>query len=107
MSALHRALVVQALFGVVSLAQAQQSVVEMTFSGNDGERVTVEATLTLPEGPATGKRPAMVILHHAGGWRGGATTQYATLLASQGFVTLEPRMFEGDGEREDTYRHMP
>jgi dienelactone hydrolase len=90
-----------------SFAHAQQSVVEMSFPGNDGDKVTVEATLTMPEKPGGKKAPAIVILHHAGGWGAGTTAQYASYFTSHGFVTLEPRMFNTDGEREDTYRHLP
>lgn len=107
MSAISRVLLTQTVWAVFSLAQAQQSVVDVSFAGNDGEQITIRATLTLPEKAAAQKRPAIVILHHAGGWRAGTTAQYASYLASQGFVTLEPRMFDGDGEREDSYRHMP
>lgn len=107
MNAVRRILVMHAVLAVSSVALAQQSVVDVSFTGNEGERITVEATLTLPEKPAGQKRPAIVILHHAGGWGAGTTAQYASFLASQGFLTLEPRMFNAGGEGEDTYRHMP
>lgn len=86
---------------------ARAEVVEFGHAGNDGVETRTQATLTLPETPATQKHPAIVILHHAGGWRAGTTAQYASFFAAQGFVTLEPRLFDGDGEREDTYRHLP
>ncbi len=108
MGAISKFLLVQAVLAAFSLAQAQQAVVDVSFAGNDGKQITIEATLTQPEKPAAQKRPAIVILHHAGGWGAGTTSQYASFFASQGFVTLEPRMFNhDDGEREDTYRHMP
>lgn len=107
MGAISKVLLMQAVLAAFSHAQAQQAVVDVSFAGNDGEQITIEATLTAPEKPAAQKRPAIVILHHAGGWGAGTTAQYASYLASQGFVTLEPRMFRSDGAREDTYRHMP
>jgi dienelactone hydrolase len=103
----NRALIASAVLAVSSLAQAQEAVIDLRFLGNDGEQVTIEAAITLPAKSAVQKWPAIVILHHAGGWGAGTTAQYAAFLASQGFVALEPRMFNTDGEREDTYRHMP
>lgn len=107
MSATSRVFIANAVLAVCSLAQAQETVIDVRFPGNDGEQVTIEAAITLPAKSAAQKRPAIVILHHAGGWGAGTNAQYATFLASQGFVALEPRMFNTDGEREDTYRHMP
>jgi dienelactone hydrolase len=92
---------------VSSLIQAQEALVDLKFPGNDGAEVTVEATITLPANPGVPKRPAVVILHHAGGWGDGTTKQYASFLASNGFVVLEPRMFNTDGEKQDSYRHLP
>lgn len=107
MARIPKAATTLALLAAIPLAQAQQAVVEVSFPGNDGERITIEATVTTPDKPAAQKHPAIVILHHAGGWGAGTTAQYASYLAAQGFVTLEPRMFNTDGEREDTYRHLP
>lgn len=107
MSAASKALIVTAVLAIASPARAQETLVDLKFPGNDGEQVSVEAAITLPAKSAVQKRPAIVILHHAGGWGAGTTAQYASFLASQGFVALEPRMFNADGEREDTYRHMP
>ena len=107
MSATASALFVTAVLTVSSLARAQETLVELKFSGNDGEQVTIQAAITLPVKSVVPKRPAIVILHHAGGWEAGTTAQYASFLASHGFVAIEPRMFNTDGEGEDTYRHMP
>lgn len=107
MSSTAKALVVTAIIAISSPARTQETAVDLRFSGNDGEQVTVEAAITLPTKSVGQKRPAVVILHHAGGWGAGTTAQYATFLASHGFVALEPRMFNADGEREDTYRHLP
>ena len=107
MGAWIRGLAAQAVVAVFSCAQAQPAVVDLSFPGNDGAAVAIQAALTVPETPAAAKRPAIVILHHAGGWGAGTTAQYASFFAAQGFVTLEPRMFDRDGEREDTFRHMP
>lgn len=92
---------------VSSCAFAQSTIVSFGFAGNEGSEKSIEAVLTLPPKGTSDKRPAIVILHHAGGWGAGTTTQYANFLSSHGFVTLEPRMFNVDGEKEDTYAHMP
>lgn len=104
MSAAVRMILAPAACLALTLAHAE--VVDIAHPGNDGVEIRTQATLTLPE-TAAQKRPAIVILHHAGGWRADTTAQYASFLAAQGFVTLEPRMFDTDGEREDTYRHLP
>lgn len=102
-----RVFLIYAALVTLAHAQARQSLVDLSFAGNDGEQLTIKALLTQPETPAAQKRPAVVILHHAGGWSAGTTAQYASFLAAQGFVTLELRMFDSDGDKEDTYRHLP
>ena len=71
-------------------AQAQE-VVQIAYTGMNAGTDQFEAVLRKPEGP--GPHKAIVILHHAGGWRSGTTEQYGELLQKNGFVTLEPRMF--------------
>jgi len=39
------------------------------------------------------KLPAVVILHDGGGWSTGRTRQYADLFTSNGYATLEPRLY--------------
>jgi len=107
MNAIRRIALALAGWVVSFVSVADQAIVDINFRDNDGDRASVQATLTLPEKTAAQKHPAVVILHHAGGWETGTTEQYARYLAAHGFVTLEPRMFNSDGEREDTYRHMP
>ena len=92
----------------ISLAvMAEPSVVNVSFPDNNGAPKTIEAVLTLPTKGTPARMPAIVILHHSGGWGAGTTAQYASFLSSHGFVTLEPRMFNVDGDRQDTYAHMP
>ena len=70
---------------------AAQEVVTYKYKNHEGETSSVEAVLRKPAGTANQK--AIVILHHAGGWADGTTQQYAELFAANGYVTLEPRMF--------------
>lgn len=67
---------------------------------SDGSEEQTRAILRLPAaspGPqssAPAKAPALVILHHAGGFDAGTTAQHARFFADKGFVTLEPVLFE-------------
>ena len=65
--------------------------VKIPFVDEAGKSTAFEAVLQVPGGAQ--KSPAVIILHHAGGGGHGTTTQYASLLAGNGFVTLEPRLF--------------
>ncbi len=67
-----------------------QEVVSISYQ-DQGRAKVFEAVLTRPKSTPNGK--AVVILHHSGGWGVGTTRQYAQFLASGGFTTLEPRMF--------------
>ena len=62
---------------------------------------TVNAEITVPEFP--GKKKAIVILHHAGGYNFGTTKQYAEFFKEKGYITLEPELFNGKPGRSDTY----
>lgn len=84
-----------------STAVQAQEIIKYEFMDMDGQKNTVEAVLRVPKSNANKK--ALVILHHAGGWGHGTTTQYADLFIERGFVTLEPRMFNARPKRPTEY----
>ncbi|UOD50711.1 dienelactone hydrolase family protein [Orrella daihaiensis] len=45
---------------------------------------------------ATNKVPAVIVLHDGGGWSTERTRQYADLFTSNGYATLEPRLYFDD-----------
>jgi len=63
------------------------------YKDNNGGINKLNAVLRLPEG--SGKKKAIVILHHSGGFSKGTTTQYADFFVSKNFVTIEPIIFSG------------
>ena len=74
----------------ISVSVKAQEIVSIPYQ-EQGVSKNFEAVLTKPKTSGNGK--AVVILHHSGGWGAGTTKQYAEFLASHGFTTLEPRMF--------------
>lgn len=96
------------LLGCVSLVQAQQIVtINQATLTNDSAKMP--ATLTLPKasGPDGIRRPAVVLLHSAGGWEWAVTEQYAKALGDAGFVVLEPRLFANAGTAPAPLTLMP
>lgn len=84
------------LFALALLAcfHARAELVSIPYVDFDGTPRFVEADLTEPAGGRAAKSPALVILHHRGGWGAGTTRQYAQLAAQRGAVALELRMFD-------------
>ena len=76
---------------VLACSVQAQEIIKYEYTDADGKRDTVEAVVRTPKTDAN--KRAVVILHHAGGWGSGTTAQYADLLSSNGFVTIEPRLF--------------
>ena len=84
------ALVVGCLIASLSMAQTLVKVQYHTEVGAPAQEV--DAVLRLPaEGTANGQ--ALLILHHAGGFRFNTTEQYGDFFSRHGFVTLELKMF--------------
>jgi len=86
-----------------SLTHAQE-VVTYEYLNHEGKSQSVEAILRKPAG--TNKNKAIVILHHAGGASAGTTTQYAEMFSTNGYTTLEPRMYSTPSQRRDTAEHL-
>ena len=51
-----------------------------------------ESIITTPKSP--GKKGAVILLHHRGGWKVGTTNQYAELFEKNNIISVEPRMFD-------------
>jgi dienelactone hydrolase len=71
--------------------------VAFPYATPSGVSGTVQALVRKPADGASGQ--AMVLLHHAGGFDTGTTTQYAELFQQKGFTTLELKMFDNPGRR--------
>ena len=82
---------VRHLLAILSLAfttaaVANEEHISYSYTTAKGGIEVLEAVVTLPSN--NGKKPAVVILHHSGGWDAGTTKQYADLLAKNGFIFL-------------------
>ncbi len=82
------------LYAMSALGTAWAQVAGVDYTSWEGRPARLEIRMTPAAGTAPGaRRPAVVILHHGGGWDAQTTRQYAELLAAQGFVTAEPILF--------------
>ncbi len=88
--------IVAALLTLGALAcQASPQMISIPFSNWNGKPEQLDIRVSKPtDGPATDKRPAVVVLHHGGGWDAQTTQQYATLLNANGYITAEPVLFK-------------
>ena len=89
------------LFTVSGWASAQQ-LISVPYTDISGQTQNVEASVSLPT--VDPNRKAVLLLHGAGGFKSETTKQYAALLASNGYVALELRMFEG--RPENPQKHL-
>lgn len=89
------------LFTASGWASAQQ-LISVPYTDISGQTQSVDALISLPTGSPN--RKAVLLLHGAGGFGNETTKQYAALLASRGYVTLELRMFEG--KPENPQKHL-
>lgn len=79
-----------------------QQLTSVPYIDSSGETQSVDALISLPN--ANPNKKAVLLLHGAGGFKSGTTSQYAVLLASSGYVTLELQMFEG--RPENPQKHL-
>lgn len=67
-------------------------IIEEEYALEDGATAKIQINISLPQ-EARGRLPAIVVLHHAGGYDQGATKQYAEFFTQYGYVVAEPIMF--------------
>jgi dienelactone hydrolase len=82
---------------VASLSVIAQEVVKVELS-KAGSGGSADVRITKPTN-LSGKNPALVVLHHAGGYSAGTTEQYAKHFASKGYIVAEPLMFATASQR--------
>lgn len=88
------AIIVFALTSAVA-AQASSEMISIPFTNWSGRPEQVEVRISKPTGTSVNeKKPAVVILHHGGGWDAQTTRQYAQLLNNNGYITAETVMFK-------------
>ena len=83
--------IVYIFFAAWVQATAAQEVVQLSYVDKDNAIKNFEAVITQPRG--SGKKRAIIILHHKGGWQVNTTKQYADFFAKQNILSAEPRMF--------------
>lgn len=75
-------------------AVSAENTVSADYQDHNGYSNKLQIRVMTPAGLTQGgKAPAVVILHHAGGWSAQTTQQYAEVLSAAGFITIEPNMF--------------
>ncbi len=79
-----------ALLMTFSLTHAQERI-SYAYKTLSGASESLDAVITKIS--VDGKRPAVVILHHSGGWEAGTNKQYVELLSQNGFIAIEPILF--------------
>lgn len=96
-----------ALLGLLTLVcQASAQMVNIPFTNWNGQSEQLEARIGKPAvASTTEKRPAVVVLHHGGGWEAQTTQQYASLLNANGYITAEPVMFRS--RLQPGHLHVP
>lgn len=92
----HLISVIFAVFAALAMPVHAREWITLEYSVPGGAAGRLEAVLRKPA--ANGHGQAVLLLHHAGGFSAGTTTQYAQLLVARGFTTLELRMFDGPGQ---------
>lgn len=85
-----------ALVILVSMTcQASPEMISIPFTNWAGKPEQLEMRISKPTAASMkAKNPAVVVLHHGGGWDAQTTLQYATLLNANGYITAEPVMFK-------------
>lgn len=84
-----------ALISFSALAcHASPEMISIPFTNWSGNPEQLEIRVSKPkDNPTADKKPAVVVLHHGGGWNPQTTKQYATLLNANGYITAEPVLF--------------
>ena len=81
-------------FLIYSLASTTyaQALINLKYLDTKNIERQFESVITTPMG--SGKKSAVILLHHRGGWKVGTTNQYAELFEKNNIISVEPRMFD-------------
>lgn len=85
-----------ATYGGKDPASKEGQLVRYEYQYEGQKANTTDAVFRWPYSQSAGKIPAVIILHDGGGWSTGRTRQYGDLFTSNGYATLEPRLFYDD-----------
>ncbi len=88
--------IIATLLSLSALAcQASPQIISIPFTNWNSKPEQLDIRVSKPTDSSTpDKKPAVVILHHGGGWDAQTTQQYATLLNANGYITAEPVLFK-------------
>lgn len=92
-----------ATYGGKDPASKEGQLVRYEYQYEGQKANTTDAVFRTPSSQSAGKIPAVIILHDGGGWSTGRTRQYGDLFTSNGYATLEPRLFY-DEKAPRTYK---
>jgi len=108
-SAVVLALICNAALSQASAAPTMEPIrKEVTFHLAGSNEDTVNGVLTTPATLQDEKAPAIVLLHHGGGWQNTQTRQYAEALSKAGYATLELILFNtGDEKMAKPSMYLP
>jgi dienelactone hydrolase len=82
-----------ATYGGKDPASKEGQLIRYTYSIENQKTNTTDAVYRKPATQASGKTPAVIILHDGGGWSTERTRQYGDLFTANGYATLEPRLY--------------
>lgn len=77
----------------LGITSANAEMMTINYASPVGQTGTFNAEVNVPLQPAQ-KSKAVVLLHHAGGYQMGTTAIYRELFLKNGYVTVEPVMFD-------------
>jgi dienelactone hydrolase len=85
-----------ATYGGKDPASKEGQLMRYTYTYENKKINNTDAVYRTPATSASGKTPAVIILHDGGGWSTDRTRQYGDLFTANGYATLEPRLFYND-----------
>ncbi len=92
-----------ATYGGKDPVSQEGQLVRYTYQYENQKTNTTDAVYRKPSAQKNEKLPAVIILHDGGGWSTGRTRQYGDLFTTNGYATLEPRLFN-DEKSPRTYK---
>jgi dienelactone hydrolase len=85
-----------ATYGGKDPVSKEGQLIRYSYSYENQKINNTDAVYRKPTTNASGKSPAVIILHDGGGWSTERTRQYGDLFTANGYATLEPRLFNDD-----------